>query len=112
MKNDKTSLAGIIGASIVTSLSAGAVNAGENPFALKELGNGYALVAEAAQDQAKGKKEATCGEGKCGAEMMKQSEMKCGAGMKKEMKAQDQKAVEGKCAGAKKDGASPSPQPK
>lgn len=105
MKHDKKTLATIIGASFVTSLSAGAVNAAENPFALKDLANGYMQVAEAGKE----KKEGACGEGKCGAQMMKSPEMKCGAGMKKEEKPQDQKAMEGKCAGMKKEGAPAAP---
>jgi uncharacterized low-complexity protein len=101
---DKTSLTTIIGATLVTSLSAATVHAAENPFALKELASGYAQVAEAGKEQ----KETACGEGKCGAEMMKKPEMKCGAGMKAEQKAKEQKAMEGKCAGMKMD-ASPAP---
>ena len=108
-KNDNTSLATIIGATLAGSLSAAAVHATENPFALKELASGYAQVAEAGKEQ----KESACGEGKCGAEMMKKPEMKCGAGMKAEQKAQEQKAMEGKCAGMKMDGgAAASPAPK
>ncbi|MBS1213247.1 MAG: uncharacterized protein H6R26_1864 [Proteobacteria bacterium] len=101
---EKKSLATVIGATLVTSLSAASVQAAENPFALKELASGYAQVAEAGKEQ----KESACGEGKCGAEMMKKPEMKCGAGMKAEDKAKEQKAMEGKCAGMKMD-ASPSP---
>lgn len=99
-KTDKKPLATIIGATLVGSLSAAGAHAAENPFALKELSSGYAQVAEAGKEQ----KESACGEGKCGAEMMKKPEMKCGAGMKTEQKAQEQKAMEGKCAGMKMDG--------
>ncbi len=107
-KNENKSLATIIGATLVGSLSAAAAHATENPFALKEMSSGYAQVAEAAKEQ----KESTCGEGKCGAEMMKKPEMKCGAGMKTEQKAQEQKAMEGKCAGMKMEGgAAPSAAP-
>ncbi len=95
----KKSLAAAIGASFVTSLTAGAVNAAENPFALKDLASGYTQVAEA--EQAK-KPEA-----KCGAEVMKSNpEMKCGASMMPGMgtPAPDAaKAVEKKCAGMKMD---------
>ncbi len=103
MKKDPKSLAAIVGASIVTSLSAGAVNAAENPFALKELASGYTHVAEAAADQAKKP------EMKCGAEVMKNNpEMKCGASMMKmDTPAADKKAIEMKCAGMKMDGAKP-----
>ncbi len=103
MKKDKKSLAALVGAGIVTSLSTGAVTAAENPFTVKELASGYAQVAEA--EQAK-KPEA-----KCGAEVMKSNpEMKCGATMMQGMGAPAQdaaKAVEKKCAGMKMDGAKP-----
>lgn len=101
-KNHNKPLATVIGATVITSLSAVA-HAGENPFALKELASGY--MAEAGQDQAKPKKEAMCG-----AELMKKNpEMKCGANMMKmEDMPQMQKGTEGKCAGMKKDEA---PQP-
>jgi uncharacterized low-complexity protein len=98
-KLQKPPFAGLIGTAIVTSLSATAAGGTENPFELKELDSGYTHVAEAE----KAKKEMTCGEGRCGAEMMKNPEMKCGAGMKEMLKqqqeAQQKKAVEGKCAG-------------
>jgi uncharacterized low-complexity protein len=97
-KHDKKSVAALAGATFVTTLSAGAVDAAENPFALKDLAGGY-QVAEAAP-KAK--------EGEGGAEMMKKPEMKCGAGMKAEEKAKEQKSMEGKCAGMKKD---PTPAP-
>lgn len=108
-KHDKKPLTAIVGATFVTTLSAGVVNAAENPFSLKELNSGYMHVAEA--EAAKEKKEMTCGEGKCGAEMMKKPEMKCGAGMKEmqeKAKVQEQKAIEMKCAGMKMEAA---PQP-
>jgi hypothetical protein len=100
MKQDKKSLA----VAVIASLSAGAAGAAENPFALKDLDSGYARVAEAAPDQGKAKKE-----GKCGAEVMKKDpEMKCGASMMKmDPPAPDKKAIEGKCAGMKMDGAKP-----
>jgi len=108
-KHDKKPLAAIVGATFVTSLSAGAVQATENPFALKELASGYAQVAEA--EAAKDKKGAATGEMKCGAEVMKNNpEMKCGASMMKmEDKPKDQKAMEGKCAGMKMEGAPAAP---
>ncbi|BBL72634.1 hypothetical protein [Methylogaea oryzae] len=80
---DKKGLAALAGAAVVTSLSATAVNAQENPFALKDLSAGYMQVAE--------QKEMTCGEGKCGGSMMKEGQPKKDmAGMK---------GMEGKCAG-------------
>ena len=107
----KKSLAAAIGASFVSTLSAGAANAAENPFALKDLASGYTQVAEAAADQAK-KPEA-----KCGADVMKNNpEMKCGASMMNmgapaAAPAADaaKKATEMKCAGMKMDGAKPTP---
>jgi uncharacterized low-complexity protein len=116
--NTKKPLASLIGATIVTTLSAaGTAHAAQNPFALKEMSSGY-MVAEGEVSApggqvvpAKGKAEGACGEGKCGAEMMKQPEMKCGAGMKDMQKkpdpAADKKAMEGKCAGMKMDGGAP-----
>lgn len=115
--NTRKPLASLIGATIVTSLSAtGAVHAAENPFALKDLSTGY-MVAEAGTATEGGTvvapkgKEMSCGEGKCGANMMKQPEMKCGAGMKEMQKkaepAAEKKAMEGKCAGMKMDSSAP-----
>jgi uncharacterized low-complexity protein len=97
-KFQKSPLANALGTAIVTSLASAAVGASENPFAIKDLKSGYVMVAE----EAKEKKEMSCGEGKCGAQMMKAPEMKCGAGMQEMMKQQEaeqKKAVEGKCAG-------------
>jgi uncharacterized low-complexity protein len=83
----------LIGSALASSF---AVNAAENPFAMKELASGYMQVAEASKAT-----EGRCGEGKCGAAMMKQPEMKCGAGMagmSGMSPAPEQKAAEGKCA--------------
>ena len=96
MKQNKNSFAAVVGASIVTSLSAGVVNAAENPFALKDLASGYTQVAEVVpyQGKAAGSTKpadaaakpadtaAKPAEAKCGAEVMKSNpEMKCGASM-------------------------------
>jgi len=61
-----------------------------NPFALSELSSAYMQTAEAkpADDAAK-MKDGACGEGKCGAAMMKP------------VQPADKKALEGKCAGNK-----------
>lgn len=103
MKQNKKSLAAIVGASIVTSLSAGVVNAAENPFAMKDLAQGYMKVAEATPEAPK-----AAGEMKCGAEVMKSNPaMKCGASMMDMNKAgaatpqAAAKAVDKKCAGMK-----------
>ena len=91
-------LSTVLGAAIATSL-AGAASAGENPFAVKDLSNGYLQLAEAGKEQ----KEMVCGEGKCGGKKAKSPEMNCGA-MKAEAKKKEEeakKAMEGKCAGMK-----------
>ncbi|CAI8796353.1 HvfA family oxazolone/thioamide-modified RiPP metallophore [Methylocaldum szegediense] len=93
----KKVLKSVVGAAVVTSLSA-AANASENPFKLNDLASGYLQVAEAGKEQ----KEMVCGEGKCGAQMMKSPEMNCGA-MQKQSEEQMKKAMEGKCAGMKTD---------
>ncbi len=105
MKQDKNSLAAIVGASIVTSLSAGVVDAAENPFALNDLASGYTQVAEVVPYQSKAADSAKPAEAKCGAEVMKNNpEMKCGASMMNMgTPAPDKKAVEQKCAGMKMD---------
>jgi uncharacterized low-complexity protein len=110
----KKTISTIMGAAIATSL-AGVANAGENPFAVKDLASGYMQVAEAGKET----KEMVCGEGKCGGQMTKSPEMNCGA-MKAqaEKKAEEQKkAMEGKCAGMKMDApaapaaSTPAPKP-
>ncbi len=115
MKQDKKSLAALVGASIVTSLSVGVVNAAENPFVMKDLAQGYLQVAEVVTYQGKPGEPAKPAEAakaapemKCGAEIMKNNtEMKCGASMMKGMDApaaapaDAAKAVEKKCAGMK-----------
>jgi hypothetical protein len=99
----KKSLAAAIGAGIATTLSVGAVNAAENPFAMKDLASGYTQLAEATP-------EAKKPEAKCGMEVMKSNpEMKCGASMMDMSKMDTQKkaeetkkAVEMKCAAGMK----------
>ena len=107
-KHDKKALTTLIGATVVGSLASLSAGAAENPFAMKDLASGY-VVAEG--EQAPKAKEMTCGEGKCGAQMMKQPEMKCGSGMKAEDKAKTEKAIEGKCAAGMKMDAAPSAAP-
>lgn len=83
---DKKGFVVLASAAVATSLSATAVDAQENPFALKDLSTGYVQVAE--------QKEMTCGEGKCGGSMMKEGQNKKDMeGMKGMMK-----GMEGKCA--------------
>ncbi|NJA07263.1 MULTISPECIES: hypothetical protein [Methylomonas] len=87
-KIHKTPFAIAIGASLLPTLGMNAAQAESNPFALTDLGSGYMLTAEAKPDAAADKmKDGSCGEGKCGAAMMK--------------KTPDKTATEGKCAGNK-----------
>lgn len=93
-KNTSTPFAIALGTSLVSGLSANAVQANEaldtdsNPFAMTELSSGYRQIAQA--DQEKGgsmkMKDGACGEGKCGGAMMQGNQ---------------EKTVEGKCAGNK-----------
>ncbi|SMF95580.1 hypothetical protein SAMN02949497_2945 [Methylomagnum ishizawai] len=100
----KKTIGTVMGAAIATTL-AGAVHAGENPFALKDLANGYMQVAEAGKES----KEMVCGEGKCGGKAAKSPEMNCGAMKEQALKkeAEQAKAMEGKCAGMKMDAPAP-----
>lgn len=90
---------------VVTALSAGiamvSIGAAQasNPFAAKDLGQGYMVAAAHAKE-----KDGKCGEGKCGAKKddknAKAKDGKCGegkCGAKKETKAKDGKCGEGKC---------------
>ncbi|MDZ7803541.1 hypothetical protein [Thiohalophilus sp.] len=94
-KKTLKSLSWAAGATLATTLAASnvasaATPAGDNPFAMSELGGGYMLLAE------KGG-EGKCGEGKCGGKSKdKGAEGKCGG------KSKD-KGTEGKCGGKSKD---------
>lgn len=101
---NRNKLSKVVGAAIATSLT-GWAQAGENPFAVRELPAGYQLLAEAGKES----KEMVCGEGKCGGQMIKSPEMNCGA-MKAEAEkkaAESKKMIEGKCAGMKMDTSAP-----
>lgn len=95
MSDKKTMLKTVtlaLGATFATTLAASniASAAGENPFAMSDLGSGYMQLA----DNHKGK-EGKCGEGKCGEGKKadaKTKEGKCGEG----------KCGEGKCGADKK----------
>lgn len=104
----KKTLSTVMGAAIVSSL-AGVANAGENPFAMKDLANGYMQVAEA--EAAKQGAEMKCGEGKCGGAALKSPEMNCGAMKDAAAKKEEtqKKAMEGKCAGMNMGGAPAAP---
>jgi uncharacterized low-complexity protein len=86
-KNYKTPFALAIGASLLPLTAMAQTDA--NPFALSDLSAGYQMTAEAKPDAGQKMKDGACGEGKCGAAMMKPAA------------APDKKAVEGKCAGNK-----------
>lgn len=89
-KIHKTPLAIAMGASLLP-MAANVAQAETNPFALSELDSGYMQTAEAKPEAGADKmKDGACGEGKCGAAMMKQGSS-----------SSDKKAMEGKCAGNK-----------
>ncbi len=93
-KSNKMPLAAAVGTAVVATFAANAVKAESNPFAMSELSNGYMQIAESDHSgytvkafSQKTKKEAACGEGKCGAmmngdKMKKGMENACGAMMK------------------------------
>jgi len=78
--------------------TAGMATAGESPFALQALSQGY-MVADAAMKEGDGK----TAEGKCGGSktQTKDTEGKCG-GNKTQAKTAEGKCGEGKCGGSKK----------
>ena len=102
-KNHKTPFAIALTAS-VASMSANIAQAeSSNPFALSELSSGYMQTAQADNDKSgtNKMKDGACGEGKCGASMMqgnqeKTVEGKC-AGNKPMPANSDAKGMEGKC---------------
>ncbi|NOQ64114.1 MAG: hypothetical protein GQ582_06340 [Methyloprofundus sp.] len=72
----------------VSTASAEAIESGISPFAMTELSDGYMQLAKADKDQGASKmKEGACGEGQCGASMIKAGAL--------------EKTAEGKCAGNK-----------
>lgn len=107
MRKSQKSVSLAIGSALALSVAATAVNAAENPFALKTLQNGYQVA-----DHHDKSEEGKCGAGKCGSSMKKEAEGKCSAekahegkcgGEKdKEGKCSAEKAHEGKCGGEKK----------
>ncbi len=93
MKNTKSALLATLGTSLLSGLSASTAHANasssqtDNPFTLTELSSGYLQVAKSDDKSGSMKmKDGACGEGKCGSSMMKTNE---------------DKTVEGKCAGNK-----------
>lgn len=79
--------------------SSGAALAGDNPFGMQVLGQGY-QVAEADTRTPEGKCGAKQGEAG-GGDMHKTEEGKCGAKPEPEAKAKDGKCGEGKCGASK-----------
>lgn len=89
-KNYKGSIAVVMSAGLLP-LAAQVAQADSNPFALSELSSAYMQTAEAKPaDEASKMKDGACGEGKCGAAMMKPAAAPA-----------DKKAIEGKCAASK-----------
>jgi len=94
-KNNAKTLAAAVGAAfLATAAFSPLASAGENPFQLTELSNGYKVA---------GAHEGKCGEGKCG-EKKAAHEGKCGEGKCGDSKAEG----EGKCGESKADGESKS----
>ncbi|HYG31453.1 MAG TPA: hypothetical protein VD810_00570 [Methylophilaceae bacterium] len=95
MKASRKALSLVVGSAFAASISATAVNAAENPFAMQTLTSGY-MVADAHDA-----KEGKCGTGKCGAEKKakgdKAKEGSCGADKAKEGSCGDGKGKEGSC---------------
>jgi uncharacterized low-complexity protein len=99
-----------IGSAFALSIAATAVNATENPFAMKSIASGY----QVADNHDAKSKDGKCGAGKCGASKKtdaKTKDGKCGTGKcgasKKDDKATEgacghEKAKEGACGGEKK----------
>ncbi len=93
-KSEKSPFAIALSTSIISGLSATAAQADnlidttENPFSLTELSSGYMQTAKADEGDSGSMKmkDGACGEGKCGAGMMESNQ---------------EKTVEGKCAGNK-----------
>ena len=87
-----------IGSAFALSIAAAAVNAAENPFALKSLSSGYQVA-----DNHTKAKDGKCGTGKCGASKKteKAAEGKCSAEKAHEGKCGGEKSTEGKCSADK-----------
>lgn len=83
-----------LGGAVAAAVSMTAVNAAENPFALKPLASGY-MVADS-HDATDKMQDGKCGSGKCGSSMKKKKEKA------KEGSCGSEKAKEGSCSGEKK----------
>ena len=95
----KKTVSSVLGAAIVSTFASTA-SAGDNPFELKNVVSSVQLA-----EADKTNKEMACGEGKCGGSMLKS--MGAGQGTstdgQKSTDSQQNKAMEGKCAGMKMD---------
>jgi len=80
---------------LASAIAFGAAHAVENPFAMKDLGNGYQVAEKGKDGKCGGEKKAK--DAKCGGDMKKAKDAKCG----NEKKMKDGKCGEGKC-GSKK----------
>ena len=107
-KMNKTPLAAAMGAALISSFAATAVNAEANPFAMTELSSGYMQLAEMKCGASMGMAQPKTAEGACAGSTAgssagsdKKTEGKCGEGkcsasMKKDAAAAS-KAKEGSC---------------
>jgi uncharacterized low-complexity protein len=111
-------LAFAISSAILSGLTSSAVNAkttsdfDKNPFTLTELSNGYMQLAKSDKKDSDKVKDGACGEGSCGAAMMKGSEEKTAEGNcagnkpiptnNKSDKSEEGKCGDGKCGAAMK----------
>ncbi len=95
----KKTVSSVLGAAIVSTF-ASTVSAGDNPFELKNVTSSVQLA-----EAEKTNKEMACGEGKCGGSMLKPmgSGQGTAADSQKSTDSQQNKAMEGKCAGMKMD---------
>jgi len=82
---------------VALSIAAAAAHAGNNPFELKTLDQGY-QVADASDSKAK---EGKCSSGKCGAEKKKMKEGSCHHDKAKEGSCSADKMKEGSCSAEK-----------
>ena len=107
-KTNKAPFAIALSTSIVSGLTATAVqadntiNTEDNPFTLTELSSGYMQTAKSDGDDngSMKMKDGACGEGKCGGSMMQGNEEKTVEGKcagNKPMPSSDKKDMEGKC---------------
>lgn len=93
-------LAITLSSAIALSVGAAALQAAENPFELKTLGQGYQVA------DAEKAKDGKCGSGKCGTHKKKMKEGSCSAEKMKEGSCHHDKAKEGNCSAEKmKEGA-------